>query len=60
LFEIPKVTVAAELVTLDATMLPTLITVPEAGVKPVKETEPLVFTSAYVHATDTEVEDGIT
>jgi hypothetical protein len=55
LFEIATVQVAAEEVTLATTMLVTRLTVPAEGVKPVSEVEPL-----YVHATDTEVFDGIT
>jgi hypothetical protein len=55
LFAIATVVVAADEVTLATTMLVTRFTVPTAGVKPVSVEVPL-----FVHATDTEVLDGIT
>jgi hypothetical protein len=41
LFAIAIVALAADAVTLDTTILVTLLTVPDAGVRPVKEVEPL-------------------
>ena len=59
LFDTATVTATAEAVTLDATMLLILFTVPEAGFRPAKATVPLVLGSAYVHVATAVVTEGV-